>query len=411
MGVYSDYLGKKWDFQALSAERKAQLAKISRHRGGRGVLVYAADFNKNGKDVPLMLDYSDLMPIQDQLSAISGKEIDIIVETPGGLAEVVEDIVRFVRSTYDRVGMIVPGWAKSAGTILVMAGDEILMGPSSSLGPIDPQINFAGKRFSADAFIEGLEKIKSDVQKPGSHLNPAYIPILQNISPGEIQNCLNARSFSHRLVRDWLAAYKFKYWTNHSDKRPVTDAEKVQRADQIAQELCNHSKWLTHGRSIKLADLAKPPIGLKVVNYAENPDLNDAISRYYTLLRMTFDSTNMFKIIETATSQIYRFVTPPAPNPMQPGQLIPIPQGIPFPLPVGPAPPGPEIAAIGFQCPSCKQRFMIQVNLGESAPLQPGSVAYPTENDIFKCPKCGLENNLSSIRLQIEAQSGKKVVK
>ena len=48
---------------------------------------------------------------------IGGKEIDILVETPGGLAEVAEDIVRTIRSKYDRVGMIVPGWAKSAGTI------------------------------------------------------------------------------------------------------------------------------------------------------------------------------------------------------------------------------------------------------------------------------------------------------
>ncbi len=406
MGVYSDYLTKKWDFQALTAERKAQLARVSQVREGRQTLVYAADLNKNGRDIPMMLDYSDIMPIQDQLSAIDGKEIDILVETPGGLAEVAEDIVRTIRSKYDRVGMIVPGWAKSAGTILVMAGDEILMGPNSALGPIDPQINFGGKRFSADAFLEGLDKIKDEAAKSAGHLNPAYIPILQNISPGEIQNCLNARLFSQRLVTDWLATYKFKYWTKHSDGTPVTAEQKSRRAEEIAAELCNHSKWLTHGRSIKLDDLAKPPLRLKVTNYAENPDLNDAISRYYTLLRMSFDTTNMFKIIETASSQIYRFMTP-----AQPAQPLPPPakrKGLPFP-----PPPGmlvSDIAGIGYQCPNCKQKFMIQVNLGKPAPLQPGSLAYPADNDIFKCPNCGVENNLSPIRLQIEAQSGKKAV-
>jgi len=83
MGVYSDYLNRKWDFQTLTAERKVQLARISQFRSGRGVLVYASDFNKNGRDIPLMLDYSDVMPIQDQLSAIDGKEIDIMVKRPG----------------------------------------------------------------------------------------------------------------------------------------------------------------------------------------------------------------------------------------------------------------------------------------------------------------------------------------
>jgi hypothetical protein len=407
MGVYSDYLKTKWDFQTLTAERKVQLARISQFRNGRGVLVYASDLNKNGRDIPLMLDYWDVMPIQDQLSAIDGKEIDIMVETPGGLAEVAEDIVRIIRSKYDRVGMIVPGWAKSAGTIFVMAGDEILMGPSSSLGPIDPQINFGGKRFSADAFLLGLDKIKQEAAQPGTHLNPAYIPILQNISPGEIQNCLNARDFSTKLVTDWLIAYKFKYWTSHSDGRPVTPDEKAKRAGEIAKELCDHSKWLTHGRSIKLDDLVKAPLRLKVVNYAQNPDLNDAISRYYTLLRMTFDSTNMFKIIETVSSQIYRFVTP-----SQPAQPLGPPaarRGIPLPPILGPA--VSDIAGIGYQCPSCKHKFMIQVNLGQTAPLQPGSLAYPLDNDIFKCPNCGVENNLLPIRLQIEAQSGRKAVK
>jgi len=407
MGVYSDYLNRKWDFQTLTAERKVQLARISQFRSGRGVLVYAADFNKNGRDIPLMLDYSDVMPIQDQLSAIGGKEIDIMVETPGGLAEVAEDIVRVIRSKYDRVGMIVPGWAKSAGTIFVMAGDEILMGPASALGPIDPQINFGGKRFSADAFLQGLDKIKLEAAQPGMHLNPAYIPILQNISPGEIQNCLNARDFSTQLVKDWLVAYKFKYWTNHSDGRQVTSAEKATRAEEIAKELCDHSKWLTHGRSIKLDDLVNPPFRLKVVNYAQNPDLNDAISRYYTLLRMSFDVTNMFKIIETVSSQIYRFMTPaqPAQPPGPPAKR----RGTPFPPISGPG--VSDIAGIGYQCPSCKQKFMLQVNLGQTAPLQPGSLAYPLENDIFKCPNCGVENNLLPIRLQIEAQSGRKAVK
>jgi hypothetical protein len=41
-----------------------------------------------------MMDYSDLMPVQDQLAMLAGPEIDILIETPGGIAEVAEDIVR-----------------------------------------------------------------------------------------------------------------------------------------------------------------------------------------------------------------------------------------------------------------------------------------------------------------------------
>ena len=46
-----------------------------------------------------------------------------------------------------------------------MAADEILMGQNSALGPIDAQIERQGKRFSAGAFVDGLNKIVDDANK------------------------------------------------------------------------------------------------------------------------------------------------------------------------------------------------------------------------------------------------------
>ena len=31
------------------------------------------------------MDYSDILPAQDQLANLSGKAIDIVIETPGGI--------------------------------------------------------------------------------------------------------------------------------------------------------------------------------------------------------------------------------------------------------------------------------------------------------------------------------------
>jgi ClpP class serine protease len=42
---------------------------------------------------------------------------------------------------------------------MVMAADEILMDAASALGPIDAQIFWQGKVFSADALLEGFEKM------------------------------------------------------------------------------------------------------------------------------------------------------------------------------------------------------------------------------------------------------------
>lgn len=388
MGFYSEYLDKHLNFEDLTAERKKQLKRISELRDGRDILTYASDHQT--KDPQVMIDYSDLLPFQDQISNLKGKSIDIILETPGGFAEVVEDLVNLVRSKYESVGIIIPGYAKSAGTIFAMAGDEILMGNISALGPIDAQMISNNKRFSAEAFLEGLEKIKREVTKTNK-LNPAYIPILQNISPGEIQHCENAQNFSKKLVTQWLTNYKFKYWDKHSKSGlNVTIAEKKKRANEIAATLCKQSKWLTHGRSIKIKDFNE--MRLKITDYSQNYELNEAIMRYYTLLRMSFD-TNIYKIFETVETQIYRFLVGPGGKPKPPEQ------------------DDKNFAGIKFECPKCKNEFLIQANLDKHQKLRSNHLPFPFENNIFKCPSCGTESNLTPIRLQIEAQSGKKIVK
>ena len=383
MGVYSEYLDSLKGFQEITAERKKQLARIASLRKRSSILTIASDLQKRG---PISIDYSDILPIADQIDNLSGNEVDVIVETPGGSAEIVEDIVKLLRNRFSGVGVIVPGVAKSAGTIMAMAGDDILMGPTSALGPIDAQVLHQGRQFSADAFLEGLEKIKREVEETGQ-LNRAYIPILQGISPGEIQSCENAQKFSGTLVTNWLINFKFKPWTTHSSSgKPVTDDEKQSRAQEIADHLCDHGYWLTHNRSIKIEDFEQ--MRLKVTDYSKDPNLFDAIKRYYTLLRMTFDA-NIYKLFETPTSQIYRFLSPPVPPPQMKAPS--------------------EVAIVDFQCPKCQNRSRIQANLSKTQPLQEGAMPFPKDN-AFICPHCGTQSNLVDLRNQIEAQSKKRIV-
>jgi len=382
MGIYTEYLDKGLSFQQLTDERKKQLRRISKIRG-RDVLVFAADLNKN---IPLIsIGYPDLLPIADQLANLKGKALDLILETPGGSGEVAEDIVRLLRSKYDDIAVIIPGWAKSAGAIMAMAGDDILMEPASALGPIDAQMVWQAKIFSAHALLEGFEKIKDEVKNTGT-LNKAYIPILQAISPGELQSAQNALDFAKALVTQWLVRYKFKNWEKHaSTGEPVTNQQKEERAAEIADELCDHGRWLTHARSIKLDDLEK--MRVRITDYSKNPELTDAIRRYHTLLQMTF-VTNIYKVFETPDSQIYRF------------------QGV----VAQPAAPAQQANAVAFDvpCPNCKKIHKIQANLGAQHPLQPGCTPFPADNKLV-C-ECGAVTDLSEARRQIEVQSKKTVV-
>jgi ClpP class serine protease len=401
MGVYGEYLNQPLarNFGLLSQERKKQLSRISQARGGRDVLVFAADISKG---VPgTSIEYADLAPLNDLVANLKGKRLDLILETPGGSGEVVEDIVRLLHGKYEELAVIVPGWAKSAGTLLTMAADEILMGPTSALGPIDAQLLWQGKRFSADALLESFEKIKGEVEQTGT-LNKAYIPMLQGISPGELQAAQNALDFAKRLTREWLVKYKFKNWTtHHTDQaklgQAVTEEEKMQRAEEIASKLGDHRRWLTHGRSLNSKDLTE--MRLVITDYTADAKLSDAIARYHALMQISFSTTNLHKIFETSTDQILKFVSPNvAPPPMQ---------GVPnqFPEVLGAK---PTRADIDVKC-KCGTNSKVQLNLNQKQPLQPGRYAFPAD-DRFTCPKCGMLHVLTDVKRQVEAQTKQRIV-
>ncbi len=70
-----------------------------------------------------------------------GEKLDVIVHSSGGSIDAAYNLARlFRRYGKERLTFVVPRWAKSAATLLVCAGDEILMTPVAELGPLDPQI-------------------------------------------------------------------------------------------------------------------------------------------------------------------------------------------------------------------------------------------------------------------------------
>jgi len=130
---------------------------------------------------------------------------------------------------------------------------------------------------------------------------------------------------------------------------------------------------------------------LKITDFSKNANLYDAINRYHTLLQMSFE-TNLYKIYETVTSQIYR---------MQ--------QTVAAPQPLGALPIMPNPIMLNFTCEKCKTQQTIQINLGQAVPLTDGAIPFPP-NNIYRCKACNAESNLLGLRQQIEAQTGKQIV-
>jgi hypothetical protein len=389
-GQFSEFISKPVVGPALDTERRSLLAEIGRIRNTE-VLAYSALMQMPVAGPMNLVTYEDILIVQDLINGLRGDRITVILETPGGIGEVGRQIVEMLHARFSHVEFLVPGWAKSTGTIMVMGGHEILMGPASALGPIDAQLTQDGKTFSADAFIEGVDNIKKEVEKTGK-LNAAYIPILQKISPGELQHAQNAKDFATVTVQEWLNNYKFGNWHQHEQsKQPVTSEERAAQAREIAEKLCSQALWKTHGRSISMRDLRD--LGLKITDFSENADLNKAVLRFQVLLFMTLRQGNVAKIVETAAETIaVRF------NVQQPaGQPVP------------PATDGGVTAGVMASCPKCGRKQQLQLDFDPGIPRDAGTLRFPNDNKL-SCPNCATVYDVGPARAEAEKLVGRKAL-
>jgi membrane-bound ClpP family serine protease len=83
----------------------------------------------------------------------------IILETYGGIIEVVVKYVNIIRYIYKNVYFINPNHALSAGTVFCLSGDKIFMDYCSSLSPIDPQIHNGKTLVPALGYLDQFEKL------------------------------------------------------------------------------------------------------------------------------------------------------------------------------------------------------------------------------------------------------------
>lgn len=211
--------------------------------------------------------------------------IVVILDTPGGIVEVVERIVHIIRHHYHEVYFLIPDRAMSAGTVFAMAGDRIFMGYFSCLGPIDPQIVKNGELVPALSYLNQYQRLYEKAET--GQLNMADITLLNKLDLGELYRFEQARELSHELLIKWLSNYKFKDWSDSSTGKPVSNEKKKKRAEKIAETLSNNEYWHSHGRMISRDTLTSPEeeIRLKIENIEDHPHLSPALDNYVGLLK------------------------------------------------------------------------------------------------------------------------------
>lgn len=128
----------------------------------------------------------------------------MLLDTPGGDGETAVRLVRAAQARCKELTVIVADQAKSAGTLLTMGAHKILMGPTSDLGPVDPQFPQPdGSLISAKDIIAAVDDAAQKVQAaPATY--PIYAALLGDVSALKVQQARSALARSADLVEEAL---------------------------------------------------------------------------------------------------------------------------------------------------------------------------------------------------------------
>lgn len=166
-----------------------------------------------------------------------GVPLDLMLHTPGGDVDAAEKLISMVRA---RVGesaafrVIVPDYAKSAGTLMALAGDTIVMSDSSELGPIDPQVYMRDR--------SGNEVLQSVLSYIRAHTE-AEAALRK--TPDDIAARLTFEKFEPAILRQFMMIEKRArdFAGNQLKRRGLNHTA-------IVSELMDTSRYASHGQMI-----------------------------------------------------------------------------------------------------------------------------------------------------------------
>ncbi len=270
----------------------------------RDTIIYATKWTQASINISpqlISITEDDIQGLMEVIHGLDGKELDLIIHSPGGSAEVTESFVKYLRTKYDYIRAIIPQGAMSAATMLACAADKIVMGKHSYLGPIDSQIILSTplgvSSIPAQAILDQFDKASAECKEDSKNMG-VWMPILGQYGPALLIQCQNALDLSKDLVATFLNDYMFKDSEN-----------KDEISKDIAEKLADHSTYKSHGRHID-RDQAEA-LGLIIEHLEDDQTFQDLVLSLFHATTHTFDGTTAIKIIENHKGKAYiKQVTP-----------------------------------------------------------------------------------------------------
>ena len=248
------------------------------------VLTYVTS-DRSGWDIHVASDVID--PFVDLLDAIGPvRRISLILHTLGGRTLAAWRLVNLIRMFCDELEVIVPSKALSAGTLMCIGADKIVMTKQAVLGPIDPsvnsplnpQVNFGGQPTQVPVSVESirgyLNLARQDLGIADSqHLTRLLVDLSSRIHPVVLGNVFRSTEQIRFLARKLLP-------------NQVSDESKIK---SIVDFLCADTG--SHDYTIDRREASE--LGLSIVKPSDDfyADLKSIHSSYTEELRLAVPFT------------------------------------------------------------------------------------------------------------------------
>jgi len=168
--------------------------------------------------------------------------VDLMLHTGGGDIDAAEKLISLVRSRIGQKGhlrVVVPDYAKSAGTLMALGADLIVMSDASELGPIDPQITLDDGRGNRirhsvlsylDAYQEHAGALRKNPADAVAHV------MLSKLDPATVKVFEAVKKRSLLFAENQLKFGMFRFKSGNYTR--------------IASALMDAERWQTHGQMI-----------------------------------------------------------------------------------------------------------------------------------------------------------------
>ena len=278
-------------------QRQELLKSWGKINGDRNVVAYFCSFQQ---DDAMIVD-SDRDILEELLAKMDHtKALDLILNSPGGEPLAAERIIQVCRAYCTQFRVVVPKLAKSAATMIAFGADTILLGETSELGPIDPQMRYIDQRGqivarSADSILKGVDKILKQIQSlPGNSRIEGLLSLLPPVDQPFLEYCRIAQELSKDIAIRYLKTTTFQ---SLADKK-ISEDDSTDCIENRIKKFLMPEETFSHGRPITYLEAQR--IGLKVELISKTDPLWDLLLKIYSRTNFVVqNSPQIIKLIES----------------------------------------------------------------------------------------------------------------